>query len=842
METSGLSSAQVLERRARDGWNDLPTARRRGLATAVLAAVREPMTLLLLVCGAVYAAIGDREEALMLVGFVVFIMGLTLVQERKTERAIEALRDLASPRALVIRDGARVRVAGRELVTDDLVVLAEGDRVPADAVLLEASHVSADESLLTGESVPVRKSAWNGAQPFARPGGEDLPFVFAGTLVASGAGLARVHTTASRTEIGRIGLAIQAKSVPDTPLQSETRRLVKKLAWLAAGLSILATVAYALVTRDVLRGVLAGLTLAMAILPNEFPVVVTMFLALGAWRLSQRSVLTRRMPAVESLGAVTVLCVDKTGTLTMNRMAVARVAAGGASVAIYDPSAPLAGPARRTVEYAVRASRADPFDPMERAITALRAAAGVHDAGWALVREYPLTSARLAVVHVWRAPGRAELVVSAKGAPETIADLCGAARAGVDREVRALARDGLRVLGVASGSFADGPLPDDPAELGLRFVGLIGLADPLRPAVRRAVAECRNAGIRVVMITGDYPETALSIARAAGIDAARVVTGAELVAMTEEELRAAVRETSVFARVLPEHKLALVEAFSANGEVVGMTGDGVNDAPALRAAHVGVAMGGRGTDVAREAASVVLLEDDFASLVMGVRGGRRIIDNLRKALAYILAVHLPIVGLTLVPIALGGPLVLLPIHVAFLHLVIDPACSIVFEAQPEEVDVMKRPPRDPREPLFGRRVLGLSVLQGLSVLAVVLAVYVTALVLRQPENEVRALSFATFLVSNVALIFTNRSWSRVVLASSLRDGALWTVTAGAVAFLGLVIYVPPLAELFRFAPLGAVDVVLCFGAGAASIAWFEIVKLRRTLGHHPGPTGATEPA
>src|ERR1019366_4211013 len=683
------------------GHNELPGRERRTILASVVGLLREPMSLLLLACGGIYLALGDRQEAVMLLGFVIFIMALTLVQERKTERALEALRDLASPRALVIRDGRRVRVAGRELVHDDLIVLAEGDRVPADAVILQGSHLAADESLVTGESAPVRKATWDGALTFSRPGGEDLPFLYAGTLVTAGSGVARVQATGPRTEMGRIGQAMQGREAHETMLQRETRRLVVKLAWLAGVLSVVAAVGYGVASHNLLAGVLSGLTLAMAILPNEFPVVVTMFLALGAWRLSRRSVLARRIPAVESLGAVTVLCVDKTGTLTENRMTVSRIRANGESFDIDRLHAEaLPESMHETVEYSILASRRDPFDPMERAFKELgeRHLAGTdHLHGdWQLVREYPLTRERLA---------------------------------------------GVRV--------------------------------------------CRGAGMRVVMIPGDYPATAEAIARRAGIDATRVVTGPELARMGEDELRVCVGATCVFARMLPEQKLRLVEALAANGEIVGMTGDGVNDAPARKAAHVGIAMGARGTDVAREAAAVVLLEDDFASLVHGVRIGRRIIDNLKKALAYILAVHLPIIGLTLVPIAMRAPLGLMPIHIAFLHLVIDPACSVVFEAQPEEADVMRRPPRNPREPLFGRRLLGVSMLQGASVLVVVLAVYLVALRLGQVESEIRALTFAAFLVSNLALIFTNRSWSRVILASSLRDRALWAVTGGAITFLGL---------------------------------------------------------
>ncbi|MEO6603742.1 MAG: cation-translocating P-type ATPase [Polyangiaceae bacterium] len=847
----GLSAAEVEERRERDGFNELGASGSPSLLVDILNLLREPMSLLLLLCGGIYAAVGDRQEAFMLVGFVVFIMVLTLFQERKTGRALEALRDLASPRALVIRNGERIRVAGRELVQDDLIVLAEGDRVPADATTLQASHVAVDESLVTGESVPVRKGIWDGALAFARPGGEDLPFVFAGTLVTGGTGIARVHATGPRTEIGRIGAALQGQDkAQDTPLQAEARRLVFKLAWLGGLLSLIAGLGYGLVKHNALGGLLAGLTLAMAILPNEFPVVVTLFLTLGAWRLAKRKVLARRIPAVEALGALTVLCVDKTGTLTANRMTVSRMTANGETFDLETlHSEALPESMHLTVEYSILASRRDPFDPMERAFKELgdRQLAGtehLHD-DWVVVREYPLSRERLAVVQIWRAPGQTSLAVAAKGAPEAVAKLCGLnerERAKMDVDVNALAAGGLRVLAVARCKVPDAAIPEDVASLHFDFVGLVGLEDPVRAGVPAAVAECRVAGIRVVMITGDYPSTAEAIARQAGLDATRVVTGPELAAMGDDELRKRVADTSVFARMLPEQKLKLVLALAANGQLVGMTGDGVNDAPALKAALVGIAMGGRGTDVAREAAAVVLLEDDFAALVDGIRTGRRIVDNLKKALAYILAVHLPIVGLTFVPIAMGWPLVLMPIHIAFLHLVIDPACSVVFEAQPEEADVMQRPPRAPREPMFGRRVIGISSAQGGAVLAVVVAVYAIALHLGQVENEARALTFATFLVANLALIFTNRSWSQTIAKSSLKDVTLWAVTVGALLFLALVLYVPFLARLFRFAALGPLDLVLCFAGGALSVAWFEIVK-RRGLrnGSRPSPSAAPLP-
>jgi len=837
---AGLSSAEAAARLRDEGANELPSSRRRGLLAGLLEVVREPMTALLLGCGAIYFVLGDRQEATMLLGFVVLIVGITLYQERKTERAIEALRDLASPRALVIRDGAQRRIAGREVVRGDVMVLVEGDRVAADGVVLSTSACSIDESLLTGESAPVRKREPEGteAEAPARPGGDDLPFVFAGTLVVQGAALARVTATGARSEMGRIGRALGATPVEDTRLQRETKSLVGKLAVVAGALSVLVVVAYGLTRHDWLHGLLAGLTLAMAILPNEFPVVVTVFLALGAWRLARRRVLTRRIPAVEALGSVTVLCVDKTGTLTENRMRVSRIAEGGQTFDVARlPHEPLPERFHLTVEYAVLASRVDPFDPMERAFKALaedKLAGTEHlHPRWTLLREYPLARERLAVIQIWQSD--AGRVVACKGAPEAVAKLCrldGEARRRMTDDARAMAAEGLRVLAIARG--ATDAIPDDPGALSLAFTGMVGLEDPVRPSVRPAIAECHAAGIRVVMISGDYPETARSVARQIGLMAdlapdgdGRVLTGDELRALDEDGLRRRIGAARVFARILPEQKLRIVQALAATGEVVAMTGDGVNDAPALKAAAIGIAMGGRGTDVAREASQLVLLDDDFASLEVAVRTGRRVFDNLRKALAYILAIHVPVLGLTLAPILAGWPLLLMPVHVAFLHLVIDPACSVVFEAEPEEPDVMRRPPRSPDAPLFGRRLLGISVALGLSVTAVLIGAFAASRHAGRGEAAARTITFTILVLANLALIATNRSWGRPLGARRARNPALAWIAGATLLLLAAILYVPSLRARFRFDVLDARDLALCAGAAAAGTLWFEGAKLVR---------------
>ena len=833
---TGLTQAEAERRLVAEGPNEQPSSKRRGVLAIARDILAEPMFLLLLACGAIYLLLGDRQEALVLLAFVVLVTAITLYQEHKTERALEALRDLASPRANVVRDGQRRRIAGRDVVRGDILFLGEGDRVPADAAIVSCMSLMTDESLLTGESVPVRKTTWDGRAAIERAGGDGLPFVYAGTLVTGGQAIAQVWSTGAGTEMGRIGKALAGIAPERTPLQRETGRLVRRLAVVAALLCLLVVVVYGLTRADWLDGVLAGLTLAMAILPNEFPAVLAIFLALGAWRLSRLRALTRRVPVIETLGAATVLCVDKTGTLTANQMSVQTLYADGSFFEVAE-SGDLPEEVHPLVEYAILASRRDPFDPMEKAFKALgerRLADTEHlHPSWTLVREYPLSDALLALSHVWRAPEGNEHVIAAKGAYEAIADLChlpAADEARLREASEAMASDGARVLGVARARFRPGPLPEQQHDFDFELVGLVGLADPVRPAVPAAIADCAAAGVRVVMITGDHPRTARAIAHAIGLAApAETLTGAELESLSEEELRVRIATASVFARVVPEQKLRVVRALQAAGEIVAMTGDGVNDAPALKAADIGLAMGGRGTDVAREASSLVILDDDFTTIVQAIRNGRRIFDNLNSAMAYILAVHVPIAGITVIPVLLGLPLVLLPVHIAFLHLIIEPACSIVFEVEPEDPAVMRRPPRDPRAPLYSRRLVGVSLLQGAGVLALLLAVFLIPLARGRGELEARALTFATLVVANLALILVNRSWTRSLLATlHVRNRALWWVIGAALGMLGLVLYVPALREIFRMAILHLDDVALALGTGVASVAWFEVLKVVRT--------------
>jgi Ca2+-transporting ATPase len=827
----GLSKQEAAARLAAEGPNVLPRPESRTFLRIVAEILREPMFALLLGAGAVYLLLGDLKEAVILFLFACTSVGIAVVQEARTERVLESLRDLTSPRALVIRGGVEMRIAGAEVARGDLVILAEGDRVPADATVITAHDLMTDESLLTGESAPVRKVAAPEAPPPGRPGGDDLPYVYSGSLVVRGQGRAEVTATGPRSEIGKIGVAITGIETEPPRLQAETGRLVRRFAAVSLSLSALAVLLYGFFRGGWLDAVLSGIALGMSMLPEEFPLVLTVFMVMGAWRISRAQVLTRRVSAIETLGAATVLCTDKTGTLTQNRMTIVELRAGD-RIWRRDGGTDLAPDLKMMIRQGILASAREPFDPMEKAFYALgsEASPGVDPhAALALKWEYGLRPDLLAVTNIWETADGARLLAAAKGAPEAIADLCNLPveeRGRFAQAMDELARSGMRVLGVAQAELpSDLGQPETPRGLPFRFLGLVGLADPLRPTVPAAVGECRSAGIRVVMITGDYPQTARAIAAQAGLDSSDVLSGSDIEAMTDAELAERVHTATIFARTMPEQKLRIVQALKANGEVVAMTGDGVNDAPSLKAAHIGIAMGGRGTDVAREASSLVLLDDDFASIVGAVRLGRRIYDNLRKAMAYILAIHVPIAGLALIPLIFGLPLIFWPLHIAFLELVIDPMCSIVFEAEGEERDIMRRPPRDPEQPLFTFSHIAWSLTQGAVVLAFVAALFVIALHQGFPDTDARALAFTALVATNLGLVLINRSQGAALWAAFRRkNAALWWVTGATAAVLVLIVVFEPARDLFHFGPLHTDDVTIALGSGMAVLLILAFAK------------------
>jgi len=817
----GLTHDQAAALLTAEGANELSADQRRTFVSLFFEVAHEPMFLLLLGAGAIYFAMGDAHEAMILLGFVVIIMVITILQERRTENALEALRDLSNPRALVIRGGVPIRIAGREVVRGDILILSEGDRVPADGLVIEAHELAVDESMLTGESETVAKFADNSE-------------IFAGTLVVRGQGLMQVTATGSRTKLGHIGNSLHDIAMESSPLGEEISRFTRRLALIGVGLCFVLAALYWVLRGDWLKSLLSGITLAMGILPQEFPVIMIVFFALGARRIANQRVLTRRLNAIETLGETTVLCVDKTGTLTQNRMSVS-------SLWIPDHALETKGifgkdlpeDYHELLEYAVLASEIDPHDPMERAFHQfsqeyLSNTEHLHP-DWSLAREYELTPELLAMSHLWRNDSGKNDVVATKGAPEAIVDLCHLPQQELKKvmiQAEMMADRGLRVLGVAKAKHVvHQTWPAIQHDFDFEFIGLVGLADPLRPEVHGSIAECHRAGIRVVMITGDYPRTACAIAADAGIAGNQVLTGIDLAQMDPATLAKRIGSVNVFARVSPDQKLAIVEALKSNGEVVAMTGDGVNDAPALKAAHIGIAMGKRGTDVAREAASLVLLDDDFGSIVSAIRLGRRIFANLRQAFVYTLAVHIPIIGMSILPVLFGMPLILAPIHIAFLELLIDPACSIVFEAEAGSPQLMLQPPRSAREPLISASHILISLAQGFFITIAAISYYGWLLHSGVEVEVARALGFVVLVTANVLLILPCRSsksgWAAMFSGLS-RVGILVIILS--ILGLALVTGLLMLAQPFSFKQPSLYAWLLAFSIGASTVYIIESGK------------------
>ncbi|AXF12629.1 ATPase (plasmid) [Paraburkholderia graminis] len=803
----GLSNAQVAEQRARFGRNLVDSKARRTWWQTLKEVLSEPMFLLLLGATGIYFVLGDVSEALALLAFVGAIVLLTVFQSHRTARVLDSLRELSAPRAQVLRDGRRQLVSAGELVPGDVVFVDEGARVPADGTVTEAHELSVDESLMTGESVSVNKSVASFDASAEQQSSGELYF---GSMVVQGQGQMIVTATGQNTMLGRIGKSLSGITEARSPLQLETRTFVNRVAVAAAALCLLLVVAYRWRSGEWLPGVLAGITLAMGILPEEIPVILTVFMALGARRIANEGVLTRRMSAIETLGQTSVLCVDKTGTLTQNRMSVRMLFAQGKRQVIEPDMQRIDEAYHELIECLVLASEIEPVDPMERAFhetgrIGLAGTGRIHPE-WSLVHEYALTPGLPAMSHAWHSPELDHQAVACKGAPEAVCDLCHLSehetRTVLDHAAQ-MASGGLRVLGVAKARHSRPDWPQTQHDFAFSFVGLVGLLDPVRPEVAGAIAQCQAAGIRVVMITGDYLSTARAIATEVGIDSARIVTGQEVASMDDAQLRDAIQRVNTFARVKPEQKLQLVNAFRESGHVVAMTGDGVNDAPALKAAHIGIAMGLRGAEVAREVASLVLLRDDFAPIVSAIRLGRRIYANLVQAISYTVAVHIPMIAAVMIPVFVGWPPLLAPVHIIFLELIINPVCSVVFENEPERADLMRLPPR----PIGARLLSNWTLVKGATAGAVgammLVGLYGWLLTHGYPSPFARTVAFVSLVAGNVALIFVIRALPRAEgrVNSPERNRYLLIVLCATGAALLLLMTVPALAQLFGLVAL-----------------------------------------
>ena len=829
----GLTTEQARTRQEQFGRNELTPHKKDNFFRKVLEVLSEPMFLLLLIAAVTYFVLGEpRDGAIMLV-FVIGIISIDVIQEWKTDRTLKALKDLSAPRARVVRDGCEIVIDSVDLVPGDLMLLSEGVKIPADGEVMQASDLCVDESSLTGEAEGV----WKAVVDPEAPKSADYwrrDTCYAGTLVTQGSAAVLVTRIGSTTEYGKIGVNVASAPESPTPLQRQTGRLVKLCAGIAAVLFALVSGVTYLNLPDhafgsrIIESILSGITLAMAMIPEEFPVILTVFLSMGAWRLAKQHSLVRRLPSVETLGAVSVLCVDKTGTITMNRMAVRDTWA-------------VDGDLRRLAWVCGLGCETDPYDPMEKAMLVHCSELGIPTEelfGGELVLEYPFTNATKRMGHVWKRDDG--IFVAAKGSPESMLELCalsGESLASAQGRIHAMSEAGLRVIAVTERRIPTGEsVPATLSENPLTLVGLIGLADPPRESVKEDIRQCVRAGIRVVMITGDNGVTASSIARQVGMpNSDRIVTGAELERMDDRELRERLRDVSVFSRVIPEHKMRIVKAFKENGEVVAMTGDGVNDAPALKYADIGIAMGKRGSEVSREAADLILLDDNFTTIVHTIRDGRRIFDNIRKAVGYVFTIHIPIALACLLAPLLGiapGLLMLLPLHVVLLELVIDPTCSIVLERQPAEKDIMDRPPRKPTDRLLSAGILGKSLLQGFALFAASFGTYLAFLGKTPDDASVaRTMGLAIILLGNVLLVEVNSSTTKCFVRTFLDmigDKVMWSVMLGSIAILMLMIYTP-LHGFLKLSPLSFGQLALAVGIAAVAVLWYEAVKLWKRM-------------
>ncbi len=831
----GLTSAEAARRLREVGPNRLVTASRWGWLTEILRILADPMALMLGAAGGVYLALGETKDGLILLAAIVPVLAVDVLLEARSRKALRKLAAAMRPGATVVRDGHEMEIASEDLVPGDVVVLREGDILHADGLVRQSSNLAVDESQLTGESEPQQKQEYEG------PAGEEAGparQVWAGSVVLTGHGLSEVAVTGPRTRLGQIAHLVAESAPPLTPLQRKTGRAVKSFGLAAV---VVAGGVFLLARRqgeDVYHAMLTSLSIAISAVPEEFPLVFTIFLSMGAFRLSRKGVLVRRLAAVETLGATTVICTDKTGTLTAGRFAVD-------AERVLDPRSSMAS----LREAAVLACELEPMDAMEAALVAHCRAAGLaigtlHQS-WTIVHDYDFDATGKHMSHVWR---RRQAPVSwricAKGALEGILQHCVLADGERERAEVAnaeLAAKGMRVLAVAerAGASMTGNRSED--EKGLRLLGLVGFRDPLRPDVPRAVEECGDAGIHIKVVTGDHALTAHAIAEAAGIpheDGTGIVTGEELDRLSHDERTARIRAATIFARVRPEQKHAIVETLCRSGEVVAMTGDGINDAPALRRADIGVSFGVRGTPVARAAADLVLLDDNFASLVATVREGRAIFANLQRAFLYLLSFKLRIVGLALLGPLVGLPAFFQPVHLVWLELVVHPVSALVFEAEPPPPGLMRRPPRDPRAPLAPRSLVFRSLLSGVVLMAAALWAYAGHL--DQGVEYARSLGVATVVAGSLLLVWAERAGDRPLLSVPIpRTTQFWVVWGGVAASLPVFMHVPAIARVFQIVPLRLSDWALIAGVSAISIAWraLPMPGRRSSRGHSRGGSG-----
>ena len=820
----GLNSEEVEKLQKKYGMNELVIQEKPNMLKKFLGVFKEPMFLLLLIAATVYFLLGAPKDGAIMLVFVGFVASITFIQEWKTEKTMNALKDLTSPKVNTLSDGKNILIKSTELVPGDVVFLSEGERIPADCIVLEPSNFSVDESILTGESEYVMKVSTTQSEKSTDYWKKDI--LYAGTLCVFGKCTAIVKFTGINTEYGKIGKAISEAKDEPTPLQKKVSILVKNIAIAGVILCISVMVASYFYSFNILNSILSGISLAMAIIPEEFPVVLTVFLSMGAYRLAKNNTLMRKISAVETLGSATVLCVDKTGTITQNKMKVKSIYSDGRIFNNEDLKN------QELSDLMVLSCEKDPYDPMEKAILEAANLSQLETLyKYDLSKKIAFDSKTKRMANIYIKDNK--YYVAVKGSAETVLGLCNLDKETMDEiniEIDKMASNGLRVLALAD--CTSEKVYEDLECYELTFKALVGLQDPPKEGVEEAIKLCKKAGIRVVMITGDYSKTAMAIGEEIGLKFTdKVIVGNEIDSLSENELCEVVKSCDVFSRVIPEQKMKIVKALKKNGEIVAMTGDGDNDAPALKSADIGIAMGQRGTEVAKEAAHMILMDDNFTTIVKSVKDGRRVYDNIRKAMVYILIIHIPIAAMAMFAPLFNLPPLLLPMHIMLLELIIDPTCSIVFEGEPAEANIMENPPRPPQEPLLTRNLTIKVVLQGVVMFLAAFMPFHYMIDLGISSEYARSFSLITFIVANVTLVLVNRSNTELLYHLIKEKGSKVRLIVNSMALIMVfaIVYIPILNGFFRTEKIGIYPLIFAIVLGFISTGWWEIVKITRKI-------------
>ena len=816
----GLSAAEVIESRKNFGANVVVNKTQNPVLSAIISLAKEPMVVLLLAAAVIYYLSGNTPDAIFLSAAIFLVAGISLYQDARSNSALEKLKALTSPLCKVLRDGSYQEINSAELVIGDILIAEEGSSIAADGVILRANDFTVNESVLTGESLPVDKNT-----------GADK-MVYQGTTVCAGLAVIKITAIGSQTRLGHIGTALKNISEEKTPLEKQLNNFVKKMVVLGAVVFMAVWGINYFHTLNLLDSLLRALTLAMSILPEEIPVAFATFMALGAWRLMQVGVLVKHTKTVETLGSATVICTDKTGTITENKMSLAMLYVPSGKK-IVNAGDRWGAEEKELINVAMWASEPIPFDPMEKALHDSYAETFADDErpDYKMVHEYPLAGHPPMMTHVFE-NGKGRRIIAAKGAPEAlmaVSHLTENDKSLINDAINSFAATGYRVLGVGEGHLTGSIFPKNQQELKFTFKGLVAFYDPPRKNIAPVLQTFYNAGIKVKIVTGDYKATTMAIASQVGfMGCERTLTGDELLQLDEHEAEHAVKETAIFSRMFPDAKLRLINALKKQGEIVAMIGDGVNDGPALKAAHIGVAMGNKGSEIAKQAASMVLVDDDLSKIALAVAMGRRIYSNLKKAIQYIISIHIPIVLTVFVPLALGWkyPNIFSPVHIIFLELIMGPTCSIIYENEPAEKNIMLQKPRPFSYTFFNAGELVTSILQGLAITAGVLLVYQYAVHTTCSEPTTRAMVFTALIVANITLTMVNRSFYYSVFTTMrYKNNLVWLITGITVVMLAALICIRPLATFFGFGILTLRHLIISILAGFLSAIWFEVVKL-----------------